>query len=301
MKGRQYRVWPTYDFASPVEDSVDGVTHALRTKEYELRDEPYYFIITRLGLRKPQLIEFSRLEMEGTPVSKRKLGPLVQQGLVQGWDDPRMPTLAGLKRRGFTPASIRQFILSLGVTKAESEPTWDLLESYNRKILDPKTKRYFFVPAPVRLEVPDAPSLTLTLKHHPEFDLGRRVMKTSTSFYIPRSDFRNLRLGDEFRLMEAFNVKVVDKGEDWMKGSYANAEVRDILKVQWVPEVNLEFKVLTVGPLYVGEEFNARSLAEIRGYAESACQKLEKGEQVQFVRFGFCRIDAPGVAILTHK
>ncbi len=105
--GNRVRVWPTYDFAAPIEDSIDGVTHALRTKEYELRNALYFAILDRLGLRKPYLIEFSRLEFEGIPVSKRKIKPLIENGIIRSWDDPRAANTCcaseeGLYARGDT-------------------------------------------------------------------------------------------------------------------------------------------------------------------------------------------------------
>jgi glutamyl-tRNA synthetase len=155
--GNKIRVWPTYDFAAPIEDSMDGVTHALRTKEYELRNALYFAILGRLNLRKPYLIEFSRLEFEGIPVSKRKIKPLIENGTIRSWDDPRLPTLAALKRRGFMPEAIRKFVLSLGLTLAETKPPFESLEAFNRKIIDPISLRLFFVKNPVELHVRGAP------------------------------------------------------------------------------------------------------------------------------------------------
>ena len=105
----------------------------MRTKEYELRNELYFEILDRLGLQKPFMMEFSRLELDGIPVSKRKIKPLVENGIVKGWDDPRLPTLMGFKRRGFLPESIREFVLNLGLTLAETKPPFEALEALNRK------------------------------------------------------------------------------------------------------------------------------------------------------------------------
>ena len=126
----KYSLWPTYDFAAPIEDSLDGVTHAFRTKEYELRNELYFAILSDLGLNKPKLIEFSRLEFEGIPVSKRKITPLIENGVIHRWDDPRLPTLMGLKRRGILPEAIRKFVLSLSITLSETKPSMEILEIF---------------------------------------------------------------------------------------------------------------------------------------------------------------------------
>ena len=153
LQGDKYRVWPTYDFAGAVEDSISSVTHPFRTKEYELRDPVYFRILSLLNLRKPHLMEFARLSIVGMPVSKRKIKPLIENGLVTGYDDVRLPTLRGLQKRGIVPEAIKQFVFSQGISKVESNVTFGLVEAMNRKILDPKTKRYFFIPNPVKLVV----------------------------------------------------------------------------------------------------------------------------------------------------
>jgi glutamyl-tRNA synthetase len=301
LKGTRYRVWPTYDFVAPIEDSTDGVTHAFRAKEYELRDELYYRIIETGRLRRPRLVEFSRLSFRGTPVSKRKIRPLVEQNLVDGWSDPRLPTLIALRRRGILPEAVREFVTSLGVSKSESEPTWDLLEAVNRKLIDALAKRYFFVPDPVSLEVPDAPALDLKLKLHPDKDLGERAVNTATKFFIAASDANALKVGDVFRLMELFNVKVVRK-DGKIIGSFAGTEIiKESKKIQWVTEGSLQFAVKVPGVLYIDDVYNEKSMQIVNGLAEKSCEDLKIGGIIQFIRFGFCRIDEPRVAILAHK
>ena len=302
LRGNKYRVWPTYDFSVSIEDHLDGVTHAMRSKEYELRDELYYLLIDLLGLRKPQLIEFARLELRGTPLSKRKLKPLVEGGFVEGWDDPRLPTLSGLRRRGFQPDAIRQYVLGLGVSKAESLPTWDLLEAYSRKVLDPVARRYHFISEPVRLEVEDGPHLKVRLRLHPEKEYGERLIDTHGTFFITTEDAQKFSVGNVFRLLELYNVKVEMKTPGEIAAGYAGDNlIEGAPKIHWVTEKFTEFQVKVPGPLYIGETYNPDSLKVVRGYAEEACRDLKAGDLVQFIRFGFCRIDAPGVAILTHR
>ena len=128
---------------------MDGVTHAMRTKEYELRNELYFEILHRLGLRRPEMIEFSRLEFEGVPVSKRKIRPLIDNGTIQSWDDPTSADAKVLQEKGLCPAAIRKFVLSLGITLAETKPPFEALEAFNRKIIDPS-----FAAAILRQEIP---------------------------------------------------------------------------------------------------------------------------------------------------
>lgn len=301
LTGNKYRLWPTYDLASPLEDSMDGVTHALRSKEYELRDELYYRILDALEMRKPRLIEFARLTLRGTPVSKRILKSFIEEGWVDGWDDPRLPTLLGLKRRGIVPEAIGEFVEGMGISKSESEPTWDLLQSINRKIIDQVTKRYLFVGDPVKLVVENAPSLSVILKHHPDNDLGQREVETRGRFYISKADVEMFKDGEIIRLMELFNFQLTKRGGT-LGGTFAGVEnIHGIKKIHWVPEDAVKFEVRIPGPLFKGEIRNEDTMEIVKGLGEPKTRLLRKGERIQFVRFGFCMVDSEGVAILTHK
>jgi len=303
VHGRKYRVWPTYDFTGAVEDSLSGVTHPFRTKEYELRDEVYFYILDLLGLRKPHLLEFARLSVEGMPVSKRKIKPLIENGQVEGWDDPRLPTLRGLKRRGILPEAIRKFVLSQGISKAESIVTFDQVEAINRKILDGTARRYFFVSEPVEVIVRDAPEKEVTLKHHPSQDLGFRKIKTSGTFFISGDDASGMGKGEIFRLKDLYNVKVVEKG-DKMVGKFAGESlVPDTKKIQWVTPEHVKMEVLVPGNLFTGDRFNTDSLKIVEGYTEQSITDAKDGEIVQFERFGFVRIEKDGEmkGIMAHK
>lgn len=301
LKGHKYRVWPTYDFAASIEDSIDGVTHAMRTKEYELRNELYYAIIDKLQIRKPLMIEFSRLEFEGIPVSKRKIKPLIDQGLAKGWDDPRMPTLMGLKRRGILPEAIREFVLTLGFTKADTKPSFAVLESINRKMLDPSCIRLFFVTNPTVLQVKQAPVKKVKIKNHPDADMGTREVSVNDTFYIAGDDVKKMKEGDEVRLIDLYNIKIDGIGDE-VTATYNGDEVRNIPKIQWVSKNDaVKMSVMVPKILYIGEEYNPSSLENVEGYAESYVSTLKPDDRVQFIRFGFSRIDSANTAILIHK
>ena len=306
--GNRIRVWPTYDFAAPIEDSLDGVTHAMRTKEYELRNELYFAILDRLGLRKPVMIEFSRLDLDGIPVSKRKIKPLIEGGIIKSWDDPRLPTLMAMRKRGFLPEAIRQFVLSLGMTRAETRPPFEALEAFNRKIIDPQCIRLFFVNDPVELHIKNIGSSNeIILKNHPNKDFGFRKVKVSNSFYISGEDAVKLNVGDEIRLMELYNIKIVEiRSEDHSKLLIANSigdELKQTIpKIQWVAKDNIvPFKVLIARQLYIGEVYNIDSLKISEGFAEAYVSTLKYGTIFQFVRFGFCRLDENNTAIFAHR
>jgi glutamyl-tRNA synthetase len=276
----------------------------MRTKEYELRNELYFAILERLNLRKPEMIEFSRLEFEGVPVSKRKIRPLIDNGTIQSWDDPRLPTLKSFKRRGFVPAAIRKFVLSLGITLAETKPPFESLEAFNRKLIDPISPRLFFVRNPVAVEIKGAKSSNLTLKNHPtDTTLGSRQVSAGESVFVSGDDASSMKVGDEIRLMEYRNIRIVETGPRNVTAELADEGiVQSMKKIQWVAKNDIvEYKILIPKELYKGEEYNTNSLEVAQGFAESFASRLKPGTQVQFVRFGFCRIDDAKTSIFTHR
>jgi len=292
LQSDKYRVWPTYDFAGAIEDSISGVTHPFRTKEYELRDECYFKILDFLGLRKPYLMEFARLSIEGMPVSKRKIKPLINQGKVSGFDDPRLPTLQGLKKRGILPEAIRQFVFSQGISKVESTVTFGLVEAANRKILDPISKRLFFVSNPVKLKVEKAPHKIKDISFHPtDKKLGGRSIKTGDIFYVNAEDMKKLKIGDIFRLKDLFNVKILKKNNEFI-GEYAGDKlIAESLKIQWTTNNFVNINVYVPHLLFTGDKYNENSLEKIQGYAEEQVSKLKTDDIIQFERFGFVRIE----------
>jgi len=305
IQGGKYRVWPTYDFAGAVEDSLSGVTHPFRTKEYELRDECYFRLLELLKLRKPRLMEFSRLSIDGMPVSKRKIKPLIDKGLVSGYDDIRLPTLRGLKKRGILPEAIKQFVIEQGISKVESNVSFSLLEAANRKILDPVSKRYFFVPNPVKLVVDNAPKLEKSINLHPTDEkLGSRKMVTSDTFYVPGVDLKEMRVGDVFRLKDLYNVKIIKKKDVFFAEYFGEKLIPNSAKIQWATEDFVKMDVLIPHPLYENDEYNFDSLEKIEGFAEKTVLELKTGEIVQFERFGFVRVenlDNKITGFFTHK
>jgi glutamyl-tRNA synthetase len=306
--GNKIRVWPTYDFAAPIEDSLDGVTHAMRTKEYELRNALYFAILDRLRLRKPMMIEFSRLEFNGIPVSKRKIKPLIENGIVKSWDDPRLPTLIAIKRRGFLPEAIRKFVLSLGLTLAETKPPFDALEAFNRKIIDSQSMRLFYVRDPVELYIKSATLNEVILKNHPNIDLGIRKIHLSNSVFIAEEDATKLNIGDEIRLIELCNIKILEiKSSEHhnqiLIGTPTGDEVnQNMAKIQWVAKNDIvPYKIMIARGLYIQEKYNTNSLEIAEGFAESFVSTLKPDTRIQFVRFGFCRVDSNNTAIFTHR
>ena len=298
----EHRVWPSYDIAVAVEDSTDGITHALRSKEYELRNELYHAILDALDMRHPKMLEFSRLEFKGMPVSKRILRPLIDEGKVSSYDDPRLPTLAALERRGITPEAIRKFTLSLSLTKADTLAPFDSLEAFNRKIVDENSIRLFMVKDPKTLTIRNLPNSTVELPNHPSNKMGTRKVMVEDSVFLSSDDVKGLKIGDQLRLMGLGNVKITSVNSE-ITGEFTGDERNvNFMKLQWVSQKNAhELKILIPQRLFVDDKFNEESLEEIHVYVEPHYLELRDGEEIQFVRFGYCRKDSSKQAIFTHK
>ena len=301
--GERYKVWPSYDFAVAIEDSLDGVTHAFRSKEFELRKELIDAILDALDMRKPYQGFFSRLEFEGMPTSKRVIRPLIDERKISWYDDPRLPTLEGLKRRGIRPAAIHKFVMSLGLTRANTLAPFDVLESFNRKLVDPSSIRLFMVSDPRVLTVRNITMNTITVANHPTNDMGSREIAITDKFYISGEDLKDIRQGTKVRLLGLGDVTITDinklEGEFIKDNDTSNST--DV-KIQWVP-VETAHKIQIVIPnlLFDGDTFNENSIEEIEGYTEPHYLKLGEGDEIQFVRFGYCRKDSQNMTIFTHK
>jgi glutamyl-tRNA synthetase len=306
LVGTKYVVWPIYDLENVVEDMLCGVTHVLRSSEFHvaLQDR----LRALLGFPEVFVEQFSRFNFKGTPVQKRLLRPLVEEKVVAGWDDPRMPTIEGVKRRGIVSEAIRQFTMLVGYTKTEHTFDWSLLFAVNRKILDPVSRRLFFVPDPLQVRVEGAPSRVVSIPFHPSQEkLGRREISVpaDATMLLPSGDVSGLKEGDVFRLMDLYNVRLVSKGARPVEAEYAGDELRyDLKKLQWVPDgaEKQAVEVLEPSELYNEDgSVNQNSLVARRGFAEAAFGSLQLGDIVQFPRYGFVRVDSPGLCILTHS
>ncbi|MBT5200690.1 MAG: glutamate--tRNA ligase [Thaumarchaeota archaeon] len=299
--GEKYRVWPSYDFAVAIEDSIDGVTHAFRSKEFELREELIDAILDALGMRKPDQGFFSRLEFKGMPISKRIIKPLIEEGKVSWYDDPRLPTLEALRRRGIKPEAIRKFIMSLGLTKANTLAPFDALEAFNRKFVDPDSVRLFMVSNAKKLSVKKLPVSSVEIPNHPVNDMGKRKIDVDEDFYISGEDAKEIKEGTQVRLLGLGNVSIT-KAVVELEGEYVEGEPKGVTKIQWVSQKTAhQIKMIIPKALFNGEEFNEDSLEELDVYTEPYYLQLKEGEEIQFVRFGYCRKDSQNQAIFTHK
>ena len=218
-QGDKWCIYPMYDFAHPIQDALEGVTHSLCSLEFENHRPLYNWVIANCDVpAKPRQIEFARLGIDHTVLSKRKLRQLVEEGRVAGWDDPRMPTLCGLRRRGYTPRSIRNFTERVGVAKVPNTVEYAFLEHCLREDLNETAPRVMAVLRPVKLTVTNYPAdktETFTVENHPQHpELGTREITFSRTLYIEADDFletpipkyKRMYPGNEVRLKGAYLV-----------------------------------------------------------------------------------------------
>ena len=217
--GDKWCIYPMYDFTHCISDAIERITHSLCTLEFQDNRRLYDWVLENISIERPlpHQYEFSRLNLEGTLTSKRKLLKLVNEGIVDGWNDPRMPTISGLRRRGYTPASLREFCRRIGVTKQDNVVEYSALESCIRDDLNQNAPRAMAVIDPVRVVIENFEGEEmLTAPNHPNRpELGERQLPFTKEIYIDRADFREeankqykrLVLGKEVRLRNAYVIK----------------------------------------------------------------------------------------------
>ncbi|XP_049878021.1 bifunctional glutamate/proline--tRNA ligase isoform X2 [Pectinophora gossypiella] len=313
--GMKYKVYPTYDFACPIVDSIEGVTHVLRTMEYHDRDPQFYWFIDALGLRKPYIWEYSRLSMTNTVLSKRKLTWFVEQGLVDGWDDPRMPTVRGVLRRGMTVEGLRQFIQAQGSSRSVVFMEWDKIWAINKKVIDPIAPRYTALetnPVPVNLKSVSQSSFTVAL-HPKNPDVGSKTVWVSNRLLIDQVDAKTLKEGENATFINYGNI-MIDKIHKSADGTVTsidatpnldNKDYKKTLKLTWLadtpqsPAVEVfcvYFDHIISKPLLGKDEdfkqyIGHQTRWEIPMLGEPELSKVKVGDIIQLQRRGFFRVD----------
>lgn len=323
--GNKYCIYPMYDFAHCIEDSIEGITHSLCTLEFEVHRPLYDWILTSLDIHHPKQIEFARLNITFMVMSKRRLLELVQNNDVNGWDDPRLPTISGMRRRGYTPASIRNFCEEVGCTKYESFTEISLLENFVRQDLNKTSSRAMAVLNPVKLIIenyPEDKEEILEILNHPKNeDFGKRKVPFSKEIFIDQEDFmenavnkfKRLSIGKEVRLRGAYCIKCHDIEKDnngnikIIKCTYDpetlgknpsdGRKVKGI--IHWVSsnhsktaEIRLYDRLFTEqNPLDLKDKFkksiNPNSLKIINAQIEPSLINVNPGDKFQFERVGY--------------
>ncbi len=326
--GDEWCIYPMYDFAHPLEDAIEGITHSICTMEFEDHRPLYDWVVKEAGyvVNPPRQIEFARLGMTNTVMSKRKLRALVENNLVDGWDDPRMPTISGLRRRGYTPESIRDFCERIGVSKANSMVDSGLLDYCIRDDLKAKAKVVMAILDPLKLVITNYPEDKvdmIELENNPENpELGTREVPFTREVYIEREDFMEepvkkffrLAPGKEVRLKGAYFVTCTDfvKDENGVvtevhctydpetRGGNAPDGRKVKGTLHWV---SVKENVPATARLYDhmmldnpedpnGEMImNPTSLEVKECFVEPALKEAQKGERFQFMRNGYYIVD----------
>ena len=327
--GDKWLIYPMYDFAHPIEDAIEGVTHSICTLEFEDHRPLYNWVVEELEYEHPpKQIEFSKLYLTNVVTGKRYIKKLVEDGVVDGWDDPRLVSLAALRRRGFTPSSLKTFMELAGVSKSQSSCDYAMLEYCIREDLKPKAPRYMGVLRPLKLVIdnyPEGETEYFDIKNNQDNEeAGTRKISFSKELYIEQDDFmeepprKYFRLfpGNEVRLKGAYFVKCVsfEKDEDGnvtvVHATYdpetrsgSGFEGRKVKgTIHWVnaadavdAEVRLYENLIDEEKGKLNEDgtlnFNPNSLEILNSKLEAASGDLKPGEHVQFIRNGYFAVD----------
>ncbi len=325
--GDKWCIYPMYDFAHPLEDAIEGITHSLCSLEFEEHRPLYDWFVehTEMPLV-PRQIEFGRLAVDNTITSKRYLLKMVEEGIVDGWDDPRMPTISGLRRRGYTKEAIREFCLETGLSKVNSSVSIDFLEHFVRQDLSVKAETRMAVLNPLKVIITNLGDNHLEYveaENHPKEDYGTRQVPFTKEIYIEKDDFieqkpnkkwKRLALGEEVRLRNAYFIKANDVVKD------ANGNIIEVHctydfntksgsgfddrkpngTIHWVSASNsIEVGVNLFEPLFSAEvskdnfleSVNKNSKVTVKAFVEESVRDALPETKFQFIRNGYFVVD----------
>ncbi len=324
--GNKWCIYPMYDFAHPIEDAIEGITHSICTLEFEDHRPLYDWVLQEIGKwpTPPQQIEFARLNLTNTVMSKRYLKAMVDEGTVDGWDDPRMPTIAGIRRRGYTPEAVRDFCERIGVSKANSTVDIGLLEHCVREDLKQQVQNRNVVENPIKVIITNYPedmTEEMEIENSREVpEMGSRMVPFSRELYVDGDDFMEVPVKKYFRLFPGNEVRFkgayfitcneVVKNEDGsikellctydpQTRSGSGFEGRKVKgTIHWVDaRTAVKIKIRNYDYLMIEDEnseniMNPDSLKETEAYAEPAVAEAKPGERFQFFRKGYYIADA---------
>ena len=319
--GDKWCIYPMYDYAHPIEDAIEGITHSICTLEFEDHRPLYDWVLQAIGKwpTPPQQIEFARLNLTNTVMSKRYLKKMVDEGTVEGWDDPRMPTIAGIRRRGYTPEAVRDFCERIGVAKANSMVDVGLLEHCVREDLKNKVESRNVIENPIKVVITNYPedmTEEMEIENNREVpEMGNRMVPFSRELYVDGDDFMEVPVKKYFRLFPGNEVRFkgayfitcndVIKNEDGSikelhctydpeTRSGSGFEGRKVKgTIHWVDaKTAVEIKIRNYDYLMIDDEngeqiLNPDSVVETIGYAEPMINEAKPGERFQFFRKGY--------------
>jgi len=320
--GTRYKAYPTYDFCCAIIDSKEGVTHALRSLEYSDRAHMYEWVLKNTGFKHVELTEFSRMNFDYTVLSKRKLTKLVDEGIVTGWDDPRMPTVRGVLRRGLTVEALKEFVMTQGASRNTNSMSWDKIWAINKQRIDPVVPRFCAMEKKGLVKVtlkdgPAAPEKKTGDLHPKNPEVGKKDFFVAREIYLRHEDCQVLKDGEEITLMSWGNC-VIDKLErkgDTVTSASGHLNLEGSVKstkykLNWLPvmdklkEITLrELGFLFTKPTFGDDEdpldfVNRQSLADSVALAEPAMDGLKVGDMLQLVRGAYYIVDAVSPMVL---
>jgi glutamyl-tRNA synthetase len=284
-QGKKYRVWPLMNLSVFVDDVEYGMTHIIRGKDHADNAKRQEFLYRHFNKPIPITLFQGRINFIDMQVSCSKTREAIEKRKYLGWDDIRLPFLAALKRRGYQPEAIVKWAVSIGVSltdkKVSKEEFFKVINAFNKEIVDPVARRYFFVKKPMKIIVEGAPKRKLKLRLHPDKDFGFRNFEVSDKFYVEEEDFKKFKNGKLYRLMDCLNF--IKKGKKFVFDSleYDKFKEKGENIIHWLPVskdlVNIEV-LMDDGSL-------------LRGLGEKGLRKVKVGEVIQFERFAFIRCD----------
>lgn len=306
--GTTWKMYPTYDFCCPIVDSIEGVTHALRTTEYRDRNAQYDWMLEAMGLRKVHIYDFARVNFVKTLLSKRKLQWMVDEGVVSNWDDPRFPTFKGVRRRGMTVKALRDFVISQGPSRNVINLEWNVIWALNKKVIDPIAPRHVCIQDPVVVEIEDGPVSPETKKlpkHKKNPDVGEKDVIYYKSILVEREDIEALDTTEEVTFMDWGNCIVTKHADgkvtaklnldgDFKKTKYkltwlANTEDKTPIKIVDFDHLITKDKIEEVDNWK--DFINYNTQFESTGVADLNIKNMKKGDILQFERKGYFILD----------
>lgn len=315
--GNKFKVYPTYDFACPIVDALEGVTHAMRSNEYTDRNEQYAWFLEKLKLRKVHIHDFSRLNFVSTTLSKRKLNWFVDKKMVEGWDDPRFPTVRGILRRGMLKNALLEFILEQGPSKNANLQEWDKIWAINRKHVDPIALRITAISksgvAEIHIDNFEGPDQVSLIPFHAKNDsLGAKPLVLTKSILVEVEDLNGVKVGDKILPMKFGVCTVTSISADFRKATVTwdpkDTNFKEPKKITWLPnkkELLCDVNVMEYDHLLNCKSpddeadftlsVNAHSKYVTQFLAEGVLKTLPPRTNVQFERRGFFVMDRKGV------
>jgi bifunctional glutamyl/prolyl-tRNA synthetase len=309
--GSNYRVYPTYDFSCPLVDSMEGVTHALRSLEYKDRELQYQWFCRAAGMRCPHVWEYSRLDFMRTVLSKRKLQRLIDLGAAGSWDDPRFPTIQGVRRRGMTIQGLRAFILSQGASRNVTVQDWDKIWTVNKRVIDPIAPRYTAINRgnAARMTVTNASDHVKALpKHKKNPAIGLKNVIYGKNLIVEGEDAASLNVDEIVTLMDWGNVQVIaiEDGGKHVTAKYLpdNVDFKKTVKITWLADVQdlVPIKLVRYSDLLTKdrleddddfEQFiNRDSVSTEMVAGEVNLRALQKSDIIQLERRGYYIVDS---------